>query len=274
LQWLALTENTPATGSITFESYGLRVRVETDSPQTLAGIPPLLPPGWRQTSGEAVDTTFTLFPGPGNTFELKQDGRLILDGWPLDVNLVVFQRELRLFVALEAPGLVFVHAGVVAHRGHAIVIPGKTYSGKTSMVAALVRAGAEYYSDEYAPLDENGLVHPFPKPLSLRRMGGQVDHAVESLGGVAGTDPIPVGLVVATTYEPNAEWAPVRLTSGEGVLALLEDTLPARTRPNEWMRALTIAAQGAVILQGTRGEADDLAPVLLATLGDALSERI
>jgi hypothetical protein len=40
------------------------------------------------------------------------------------------------------------------------------------------------------------------------------------------------------------------------------------------MRALTIAAQGAVILQGTRGEADDLAPVLLATLGDALSERI
>ena len=273
MQWLVLTENAPAP-DFTFETYGLRVRVVADSPKTLARIPALLPPGWRRASASRVDTVFSLFPGPGDTFELKQDGRTILDGWRLDVALVVFQRELRLFVALEAPGLVFVHAGVVAHRGHAIVIPGKTWSGKTSLVRALVRAGAEYYSDEYAPLDEHGLVHPFPKPLSLRRGGGQVDHAVESLGGVAGTDPVPVGLVAATTYERDAEWAPARLTPGEGVLALLGDTLPAQTRPAEWMPTLRIATQGAVILQGTRGEADDLAPVLLATLEDALSERI
>jgi hypothetical protein len=258
---------------LTFETYGLRVRVVTEGPQTLALIPRLLPPGWQPSRADSVDTTFTLTPGPGETFVLQHDDRLVLDDWPLDVALVLFERELRLYVALNAPGLVFVHAGVVAHRGHAIVIPGKTWAGKTSLVAALVRAGAEYYSDEYAPLDEHGLVHPFAKPLSLRRGGGQIDHDIESLGGVAGTEAIPVGMVVAATYRRGAEWSPEQLSAGQGVLVLLGDTVPARTRPADWMRALKEAADGALILQGERGEADDLAPTLLSALEDALSER-
>ena len=39
-------------------------------------------------------------------------------------------------------------------RGRAIVIPGRTFSGKSTLVAELVRAGATYYSDEYAVEDE------------------------------------------------------------------------------------------------------------------------
>jgi hypothetical protein len=31
-------------------------------------------------------------------------------------------------------------------------------------VAELVRAGATYYSDEFAVLDSRGRVHPFPRP--------------------------------------------------------------------------------------------------------------
>src|SRR4051794_1898027 len=193
LQSPALAENTGA-HDLTFETFGLHVRVVTDSSETPARIPPLLPPGWQPSSTASVDTTFTFTPGPGDTVELAKDGSLVLDDWRLDVALVVFQRELRTFVALEAPDLVFVHAGVVAHKGHAIVIPGKTYAGKTSLAAALVRAGATYYSDEYAPLDELGLVHPFAKPLSLRKGGGQIDHEVASLGGVAGEEPVPVGM--------------------------------------------------------------------------------
>jgi hypothetical protein len=259
--------------NLTFETYGLRVRVVADSAETLARIPALLPPGWRACSAATVDTTFTLKRRDADTVVLLKDGEVVLDDWRLDVALVVFQRELRLFVALEAPGLVFVHAGVVAHRGHAIVIPGKTYAGKSSLVAALVRAGAVYYSDEYAPLDEHGLVHPFAKPLSLRKGGGQIDHEVASLGGVAGAVPVPVGMVVAATYRPGAEWLPAQLSAGEAVLALLGDTLAAQTRPADSLRALTAATNGALVLQGERGEAADIAPVLLAALEDALTER-
>ena len=258
---------------LTFETYGLRVRVVADRAETLARVPALLPPGWRPSSAATVDTTFSLTPDGPDKFILAQDGRIILDDWRLDVALVVLQRDLRMFVAVNAPELVFVHAGAVAHKGHAIVIPGKTYAGKTSLVAALVRAGAEYYSDEYAPLDEHGLVHAFAKPLSLRRGGGQADHDVESLGGVAGSAPVPVGMVVIARYEPGAAWQPVRLSAGEAVLALLDDTLPAQTRPAESLGALTAAIESAVVLRGERGEAAELAPLLLEALEDRLSER-
>jgi hypothetical protein len=272
LRWSALTESTTV-AEVTFETYGVRVRVVADAPETLVQIPRLLPPGWQETASGAPDTTFKLTPGPGDTVELTQDERLVLDGWRLEVALEVLGRELREFVAVNARGLVFVHAGVVVHRGYAIVLPGKTWSGKTSLVAAFVRAGAVYYSDEYAPLDDKGLVHPYPKPLSLRKGGGQIDHDVESLGGIAGSEPAPVGMFAITVYRPGARWDPARLSAGEAVLALLEDTLPAQTRPADCMRALSAAAANALVVKSERGEAADLVPHLLAALDDALATR-
>ena len=63
----------------------------------------------------------------------------------------------------------FVHAGVVAVDGRALLLPGGSFTGKTTLVAALLRAGAQYGSDEYAVLDEAGLVLPaYPRPLSIR----------------------------------------------------------------------------------------------------------
>jgi len=68
------------------------------------------------------------------------------------------------YIALWARRRVFVHAGVVAWQGRAVLIPGRTLSGKSWLVRALVRAGAEYYSDEFAVLDARGRVHPYPLP--------------------------------------------------------------------------------------------------------------
>ena len=63
---------------------------------------------------------------------------------------------------------VFLHAGAVAWNGLGIVIPGGTMSGKTSLVRELLQAGALYYSDEYAVLDDLGRLHPYPQPLGVR----------------------------------------------------------------------------------------------------------
>ena len=72
------------------------------------------------------------------------------------------------YVAEEARRGVFVHAGVVGWKGRALVLPGKSGAGKTTLVAELIRAGATYYSDEYAVLDERGRVHPYARPLAVR----------------------------------------------------------------------------------------------------------
>src|SRR4051794_20574153 len=65
------------------------------------------------------------------------------------------------------------------------VIPRVSHSGKTTLVAALVRAGATYYSDEYAVFDAQGSVHPYARPLGIRDGNGDRPRRcpVQELGG-------------------------------------------------------------------------------------------
>ena len=48
-------------------------------------------------------------------------------------------------VAQRSRQMLFVHAGVVGWRGLAIVIPGRSHTGKSTLVAELVWRGAVYY---------------------------------------------------------------------------------------------------------------------------------
>ena len=57
-----------------------------------------------------------------------------------------------------------------------------------------------------------------------------------------------------------------RLSTGEGVLSLIEHAVPARERPAETLATLHRALHGAVVLAGERGEADATAHALLASL--------
>jgi hypothetical protein len=185
----------------------------------------------------------------------------------LDLALDILDSQLRLFLGANAPDSIFIHAGVVAHNSVSIVIPAASFAGKTSLVTALIKAGAVYYSDEFALIDRDGLIHPYPKRLSLRDGGwAQTDHAVETLGGVAGEDPVPLGMIVITTYKAGAQWKPKRLSAGAGAMTLLANAVPAQERPQEVMEAISRAAKDALVLESDRGEADEIAPLLLAEL--------
>lgn len=252
---------------LAFEAFGVRVKVSASRPEDLERMSAVLPPGWRPCPPAAAERHFALVKDDSGAFGLMRDGQPLYSGFELEFALILLEGELRATVALRAPHAIFVHAGVVAHRGRAVLIPGKSFSGKTTLVAALVRAGSVYYSDEFALLDAEGLVHPYAKPLSLRNeQRVQTEHAVESLGGVAGEHPLRVGAVILTSYRPDADWQPARLTPGEGALALLSHTVPAQERPAEAMRAVTQAVDGAIVLRGERGDAQALAPRLLAEL--------
>src|SRR5262245_24490559 len=183
---------------LTFETFGVRFRVVAGNTEELERVRERLPPRSRPCSAGVPDVTFTLARKPGPTWMLRRDGETVVGEPTLEFALRRLEHELRLQIAINAPDHIFVHAGVVGHRGRALLMPGTTHAGKTSLVAALLRAGADhYYSDEYAPLDATGLVHPFSKPLSIRNERfEQVDHQVEALGGVAGDQPLPVGAVI------------------------------------------------------------------------------
>ncbi len=176
--------------------------------------------------------------------------------------------DLELWVAEFARKRVFVHAGCVAVDGQAIILPGRSMSGKSSLTAALVRAGADYYSDEYAVLDNQGLVRPYARKPAIRPYEGVAARrvSVEELGGRTGRGPAEVKLIAALRFDSSAGWQAESLTRGPAILRLFDNTVAARSRPRAALAALEGATQDACALEGTRGDADDTAARLLSIL--------
>jgi hypothetical protein len=135
-------------------------------------------------------------------------------------------------------------------------------------VAELVRAGATYYSDEYAVLDRRGRIHPFATPLHVRKEGNwkQERQTVEALGGRSGGKPLPVALVVATSYKPGGRSQLEVLSPARAVLELLKSSGTARSRPLDALTTLERVVSGARVFQGERGEAKEFASRLLDML--------
>lgn len=252
---------------LTFEAFGVPVAIHADSESILQRVRAILPPGWRPC--DASEHRFDLIRKEGSFWDIQVDGDDTTAGVDGDILMEVLDVRIRTVVARVAPGLIFVHAGVVAHDGRAILIPGASFSGKTTLVAELVRSGAVYYSDEYAVIDPGGMIHPYARPLAIRddRLA-QSDHHVSTLGGIEGTEPLPVGLVAITQFVPGSQWEPRELSAGEGALALLAHTVPASDRPAESLAAISLAVANAKVLEGDRGEAARVVPRLLEALAE------
>jgi hypothetical protein len=261
------------------EAYGLRLGIRTNRPEVLQDLEPRLPPGWKPSAGPRVDRLFSAWLGARDArvkrYHLIYAG-ILRRARTLDYEeaLATLEAEIRQSLAAGSRRLVFVHAGVVGIDGRAILIPGRSGAGKTTLVAELVRAGATYYSDEFAVLDASGRVHPFAKPLSIRTADGRtVSTPVESLGGTAGVRPLPPLLVALATHKPGARWKAERLTPGQALLALLAHTVPVRRRPAASLGALRAALRHAVVMKGSRGDAALTAQMLLRAAERARREE-
>lgn len=67
------------------------------------------------------------------------------------------------------PELLYVHAGVAAVDGRAVVLPGLSRAGKSTLVVALLAAGARFLSDELLAYDPEGhRAIPFPRAPKVR----------------------------------------------------------------------------------------------------------
>ncbi|HBY94397.1 MAG TPA: hypothetical protein DEP84_10620, partial [Chloroflexi bacterium] len=186
-------------------SYGVRIGLRANDPEALPALLDRLPPGWVPESSPVVERLYSLVVGgPDSRPNVRRFNLLYGDHirlgrtTDLDPLFDTFESDVQLSVAESAPDRLFVHAGVIGWGGRAIVTPGRSLSGKTTLVAEFVRAGATYYSDEYAVLDRRGYVHPYPRPLAIREAATAKPKKwpVEALGGTAGVVPLPVGLVV------------------------------------------------------------------------------
>ena len=249
---------------LAFESYGARIGIRVSAASALAQVESRLPPGARPAASPCVDSLYSLkvaTPGPRpdvRRYHLLYQGiAQIARTKDLGEALAALEADLHGQVAARATERLFVHAGVVAWQGQVLLVPGRSFSGKSTLVAALVQAGAEYLSDEYAVFDAQGCVHPYPRRLSLRDAEGrpQMPVTVEALGGQTASGPLPVGLILSAPYEADARWRPRPQSPARALMALLDNTVQVRRSPAQALGILQAAALSAAAFKSKRGEA-------------------
>jgi hypothetical protein len=204
------------------------------------------------------------------------EGQLVTEERLLPKILDRVSAELTTYVAEHAPHHVFVHAGVVSWKGSALLLPGPSFAGKTTLVAELLHLGATYYSDEYAVLDAQGRVHPYARDLRLRRPGKSMQESVSvhQLNSIAGIEAVPASMVVFTTFQEDGKWSPRPLTPGKTVLEMLRHTISVQRSPARALSTLTETMKTARALHSVRGEASRTASLLLSEMSRSRGNSI
>ena len=254
-----------STQQVAFEVYGARARVGVRTAELVPRVVEQLPLHATRCEPQPGDRRFALDRAEDGHYEVL-DEDVVQARTPAVENALAFLRY-RLFdyAVHHARDHLIVSAGVVGCEGRAIVLPGPTRVGKTMLVAALLRAGAVYYADDWAILDAGGRVHPYPTRL-FRLGDGKV--SAESLGAVRGESPIPVGLIAQTTFEEGGSWNPQPRTPGQGVMMLVGNAY-GMDDPPAAMKIANAAAEHALVIEGERGEAEEAAAELLGIAAQA-----
>jgi hypothetical protein len=139
----------------------------------------------------------------------------------------------------RSPRLLF-HAGAVEHGGAAVLFPGESGTGKSTTVAACVRRGLGYLTDEMVALDlDAGTVRGWPRPIMLTSWAldavglpaelgdgegeGKAAVSCAELGGTVVEDALPVAHVVGLRRGAAAT-ALAPMSAGEVLTLLLESS--------------------------------------------------
>lgn len=251
-------------------AYGRNIAIETN------GVPvplPYLPFPWTtEPPVEEIDRRYRLWQKEDGLYGLEFD-----DVGPLDVTTPdrlneQIESDLHHWLATYTRGYLFVHAGCVSWRDRGIVIPGRSYAGKTTLTRALVEAGATYYSDDYAVIDHDGLIWPFPRRLHVRPITSDPPHKIDPVASnwPIGQTPMRAALVAELRFDRELGWKIETLSRGQGALSLLDNTVAARERPHDSLRLMANVMKDATVIKGTRDDADSSAHRLLTMVDDLL----
>lgn len=264
-----------------YSVYGVCFGLRSNEPALLDAAATHLPLGWLPLTSPpsggieggrqeiAFVYCFIQNTGQENEYQLYYNEERLIQTSNLAQLLTSFENHAELYSAYHAKDYLFIHAGVVGWQGQAILIPGRSMSGKSSLVRALLKAGASYYSDEFALLDAEGWVHPYPVPLSIRKKGALIGekHSLASLGIQPATEALPVGLIVVAKHKRYARWQPKNLPPAETMLNLMDNAVAANRDPEFSMPILKKVVSRAKAIKSQRGEAQRVARAILRSLG-------
>ena len=250
------------------ECFGVRLGIRCQNPSIGPLLERRLAPGRKPTVFDPSGPHFSLVGEEAPSLYFNRRRIACADSWEEAVELL--ESRMQIFIGEHAPGLVFLHAGVVRWRQACLIIPGRSFSGKSTLVAALLQERAEYLSDEFAVIDAGGNIHPYPRLVSLRRPGRSTNlrASAESMGGTVAQGPARPGVILLTHYRPLKVWSPRRASPSEAILQLARHCLPIRSRPSESLDALIALVKRTQVFAGDRGDTADMIPRLAALLDE------
>ena len=276
--------------TLAFRAFGLNIGVELCDPVRPADLRGSLPPGHEPITRGELDRVFRLESFDAQTSPVAKAGYHWFDedrfhrfASNLEQAVEYAESLIEHHIAEFTPEFIFIHAGVVTWRGRAIILPGSSRSGKSTLVRALVHAGATYFTDEYAVFDANGVVYPYLRHLSQREgpfgPAGRVDLAAHAPSAEKRRAGAPVVLVALTSFEEGSSWRVEQLGPGAAMMAISQHVIAIRRRPEDAFQVMVHIVERAAVVEGVRGDAADAAARILNAIEaapdpDALPARL
>lgn len=248
-------------GDVRLEVLGTAFRVRWNDPAVGPAAERLLAPFLSPTADDAApDRTYSLLSGGARSLDrwVYRHARPLLrtDSWDRVLGALLANLNI---AALDAFDGLACHAGVVAADGRAVAFPASSGGGKSTLVAACLRAGFEYVSDEALCFRlPAGEVLPYPKPLRLSRWarrrvglpdlpapnGGDETLATpEDLGSRPAAPPLELAHVVLADRSGRLDLRPH--PRSEAVSAILRYAFNHHHRPTESFRVAVAVAERA-----------------------------
>lgn len=216
------------------------VRVRSASAEVLTRLSACYGIAPTSAAPSTVGIAAALEPAPDG-FAIAVPGRPARRAPDLVTAVRAFNHELMHAVMAAHPHLLFVHAGVVAIDGRAVVLPGLSRAGKSTLVLAMLHAGATLLSDEllaYDPATRRLL--PFPRAVKVRDEciayfpdyqrhfvgtgeGRFLPSAALGEHGLAAA--ATAGVLAAPCWDAAGDDTPQPITAGEGLLHLARSAL-------------------------------------------------
>ncbi len=250
--------------SRTFDAHGVTFAISSSDAGVVAAFDDLLVDFEAADATEAVPSIrysveATTTDDTGTTWYRVAAGDDVVYSSLLEGSLVshlLMDVNARAAAACRDDHTVPLHAGTVAGALGAIVLPGASHSGKTTITTALGAAGHRFVADEVSRLDPDALtVAPYGKPVALRsasvellapaiarlrRPGSrfEIDErfvppselSPSTIGGVA-THPIAVSAIVFPRYDVDGPHRFAPLGPAETLERLMQCTLGVASTP-------------------------------------------
>ena len=148
-------------------------------------------------------------------------------------GLIAAEMAMNLHIALGERRFLLLHASSAEKDGKALIMTGESGSGKSTLSALLGSRGWRFMGDEFALVEPaTGMIHPFPRPISLKNEA----------------------IAVMRALLPEGHFGPVQAGTPKGDICHL---VPCR----DAIAAMEIPAKPALILFPQFGGARAIRPV-------------